>query len=63
MSTIDLKLLRAKELIETALLALTDAIEKKDSGEPFEAGQHAATAARLAKEAVEVIESTVNDHR
>jgi hypothetical protein len=62
MSTVDLKLLRARELIETALRALTNAIEKNEKGEPLEAGRCAAKAARLAKDAVEIIESTTNPH-
>lgn len=62
MSVIDLKLVRAKELLETALEVMADALQKKEKGEPLEAGRCAARAARLAKDAVEVIESTVEPH-
>lgn len=62
MSAVDFRLLKARELLETALSALTDAIEKKEKGEPLEAGRRAAEAARLGKNAVEVIESTAKPH-
>ncbi len=62
MSTVDLRLLRAKELIETAIRDLNDAIEKKEKGDPYAAGGLSAAAAKLLKEAVEIIESTAKPH-
>jgi len=60
---VDLKLTRAKDLLETAVVALTEALEQKGNGLPYEAGRSTAKAKRLLEDALEAINSTVDPWR
>lgn len=59
MSVVDLKLARARELLETASREVDAALDAKEKGEPMKAGRLAASARRIANQAIEAIDSTI----